>query len=204
MKTLLHIDSSPRGDRSISRTIAHEFIDAWKTNHADVNIVYRDLAKEIPPHVTLPWILGAYHLPGKESVEAVQAMKISDVLIDEFLAADYYVMSVPMHNFGISSIFKTYIDQIVRIGRTFNSSWQGLVPAGKKMCVLTARGGAYAAQSPIAVYDQQEPYIRTVFGFIGVTDITFVNAEGINVPDIGKDKAIETARQQIAPLVVNW
>ncbi|MDK3159592.1 NAD(P)H-dependent oxidoreductase [Kamptonema cortianum] len=204
MKTLLHIDSSPRGDRSISRTTAHEFISEWKSLHPDTQIVYRDLAKDIPPHVTLPWILGAYQLPGKESLEAVQAMKISDSLVDEFLSADAYVMSVPMHNFGVSSIFKVYIDQIVRIGRTFDSNWKGLVPAGRKMLVFTARGGAYHAASPFAVYDQQEPYIRTVFGFIGITDITFVHADGINVPDIGKDKALESARAQIAKLVREW
>lgn len=204
MKKLLHIDSSPRAERSVSRTLAHEFVTGWKTAHPDASITYRDLVKDIPPHVTLPWILGAYDLPGKESVESVQAMKISDTLVDEFLAADYYVMSVPMHNFGISSIFKVYIDQIVRIGRTFNSQWQGLVPAGKKMIVFTARGGAYALQSPFADYDQQEPYIRTVFGFIGVTDITFVHAEGINIPDIGKDKAIEMARKQMAELTTQW
>ncbi len=201
---MLHVDSSPRGDRSVSRTIAHEFVNEWKTLHSDASITYRDLAKDIPPHVTLPWILGAYGLPGKESVEAVQAMKISDALVDEFLSADSYVMSVPMHNFGISSIFKAYIDQIVRIGRTFDSNWKGLVPTGRKMLVFTARGGAYHASSPFAVYDQQEPYIRTVFGFIGITDITFVHADGINIPDIGKDKALESARAQIAKLVREW
>jgi FMN-dependent NADH-azoreductase len=116
MATILHIDSSPRGDRSKSRSLAKEFVVAWQALHPDDVITYRDLRDTPVPHITEEWI-AADSAPAKALIsEMAEALKFSDELVDEFLAADRCVFSVLMHNFSISSNFKAYIDQVVRVG----------------------------------------------------------------------------------------
>jgi FMN-dependent NADH-azoreductase len=174
MTHILHIDSSARGDRSISRTLANEFISNWQAAHPNDTITYRDIGHHPVPFVTEAWIAGAYSPPEQHSPESATAMQISNELVDEFLAADRHVFSVPMYNFSIPATFKAYIDQIVRVGRTFSvnpdSSYKGLVD-GKKVLIITSRGGSYPKDTPYYAYDMQEPYLRLIFGFMGITDI---------------------------------
>jgi FMN-dependent NADH-azoreductase len=119
MATILHIDSSPRGERSKSRKLAKEFVVAWQVLHPDDVIIYRDLRQTPVPHITEEWIAAAFTPPEALTSEMVEILKFSDELVDEFLAADRCVFSVPMHNFSIPSNFKAYIDRVVRVGRTF-------------------------------------------------------------------------------------
>jgi FMN-dependent NADH-azoreductase len=204
MTHILHIDSSPRAERSCSRTISNDFITAWKQTHPDDTVAYRDLGHHPVPHVDEPWIAAAFTPPDARTPELNEVIKPSDALVDEFLAADRYVFGVPMYNFNVPSTFKAYIDQIVRVGRTFAVSEQGLkglVDSSKKMLVITARGGSYQQGTPTATYDLQEPYIRAIFGFIGITDITFIHVDNLNS---ARDQSLAKAREALQEVVAHW
>ena len=203
MANLLHLDSSPRGDRSLSRQLSSEFVGAWrKANPADT-VVYRDVGREPVPHLTEAWVEGAYTAPEDRSPAAREAMIVSDALIDELLAADQLVIASPMYNFGVSAMLKGWIDQIVRVGRTFTSDYQGLL-AGKKLLVITARGGSYGPDSPMNSMDHQEPHLRALFGFIGLTDVEFVHCENTTMGDDAKEKAMAESRQRLLKLAESW
>jgi FMN-dependent NADH-azoreductase len=178
MSVILHLDSSPRAQRSHSRQLSRAFVDVWKQNHPQDTVIYRDLGHQPPPHVDEAWIGSAYTPPDARTIELKEAVRVSDQLIDELLAADLIVLGAPMHNFGISSSLKTYLDQIIRVGRTFDyPSYNGLA-TGKKLVVLTARGGSgYGPGEPMHAMNLQEPTIKTLFGFIGITDIKFLHDE---------------------------
>lgn len=204
MAHILHLDSSPRGDRSISRTATKDFITAWKQAHPNDTVTYRDLGHHPVPHVDEPWIAAAFTPPQERSPELNQAIELSDSLVDEFLAADRYVFGIPMYNLSIPSTFKAYIDQIVRVGRTFAVNEQGLaglVDSSKKMLVITARGGSYQQGTPAASYDLQEPYIRSIFGFIGITDIKFIHVDNLNYD---REKSLENAHNAASEALANW
>ena len=206
MPTLLHLDSSPNGDSSHSRSLTKYFVDAWKKEHPTGKTVYRDVGHAPVPHVTKAWITGAYSLPisnQNEESEVREVMQLSDSLVDEFLIADRLVFGVPMHNFSVPSTFKAYVDQIVRLNRTFGQGWKGLA-TGKKLLVITARGGSYPPGSPSHAYDCQEPWIRTIFGFIGVTDVIFVHAEGMLGEETKREASLTSAKRQLDELIKNW
>ncbi|MBD2528983.1 FMN-dependent NADH-azoreductase [Nostoc flagelliforme FACHB-838] len=204
MVNILHIDSSPRGERSHSRELSKEFVSSWKAAHPEDAIAYRDIGRHPVPHVNEAWIAAAFSPPETHTPELTEALRISDELIDEFLAADRYVFGVPMYNFNIPSTFKAYIDQIVRANRTFAIDAQGLrgLVEGKKAVIITARGGDFSATSPAAAYDFQEPYLRTIFGFIGITDIQFINANSLNEGD-ARTQSLSEARAAIKNLITH-
>ncbi len=119
MTHLLHIDASPRGERSQSRRLTRELVDSWRAGHPGVTVTHRDVGHDPPPHVDEAWIAAAFAPPAERTRAMHAALRTSDELIDELLAADVWVIGVPMYNFGVPSGFKAYIDQIVRVGRTF-------------------------------------------------------------------------------------
>lgn len=203
MSRLLHLDASPRGERSLSRQLSGEFLEGWKRLHPSDTVIYRDVGHNPPPHVTEAWVVGAYAPPADQTPDSTAAMRLSDALVDEFLSADRYVFGVSMHNFSVPSTFKAYVDQVVRIRRTFSADWKGLV-ADKKMLVITARGGNYSPGSPTAPFDHQQPWIRTIFGFIGITDIRFIHAQGLNLGDESRSTGLKSAREEIAELLHSW
>ena len=178
MTHILHIDASPRGDRSISRTLSHEFISKWKAAHPNDTITYRDLGHFPVPFVTEEWVAAAYSSPEQHTPEQSNTIQLSNELVDEFLAADRYVFGIPMYNFNVPANFKAYIDQIVRPNRTFSTDktgYKGLVH-NKKMTVIITGNEAYAEGSPTHAHDLQTPYLQLIFGFMGITDIEFIYA----------------------------
>jgi len=188
MPTLLHVDASPRGERSVSRQLTHDFASAWKQAHPNGQIVYRDLGHNPVPFVTETFIAAAYTPPDALSPELRAALAISSELIAELETASEYIFGVPMHNFSVPATFKAYIDQIVRVGRTFavdESGYKGLLH-DKTATVITCSGGAYRSGSPLAPYNYQEPWIRAILGFIGVTKLEFVVADGLSEVEFGK------------------
>ena len=205
MVNILHIDSSPRGERSHSRELSKEFVSGWRAAHPEDAIAYRDLGHYPVPHVDEAWIAAAFSPPETHTPELTEALRISDELIDEFFAADRYVFGVPMYNFNIPSTFKAYIDQIVRINRTVALDAQGFrgLVEGKKAVIITARGGDFSATSPAVAYDFQEPYLRAIFGFIGITDIQFINANSLNEGDARTQSLLE-ARAAIQNAIAQW
>jgi FMN-dependent NADH-azoreductase len=188
MSTLLHIDTSPRGERSVSRQLTHDFTSAWKQAHPAGKTIYRDLGHNPVSFVNETWIAAAYTPPDAHSPELRAALAISNELIAELETASDYVFGVPMHNFSVPATFKAYIDQIVRVGRTFavdESGYKGLLH-DKSATVITCSGGAYGTGSPLAPYNYQEPWIRAILGFIGLTKVEFVVADGLSEVEFGK------------------
>ncbi len=203
MVKLLHIDTSPRGDQSNSRQLAKYFMTAWQAKHPETETIYRDLGHHPVPHVTEAWIGGAYTPLADRSSEMQQAIEISDTLIDEFLGVDRLVISVPMYNLNVPSTFKAYIDQIVRVGKTFNigaNGYEGLA-GGRKILFVTSSGSDFSTPE-MAPYNFQEPYLKAIFGFIGITDITFVNANGVDAGE--RERVLATAQTELDRLVTSW
>jgi FMN-dependent NADH-azoreductase len=182
MPTLLKIDVSPRGDHSISRKLGNHFATEWQSNHIGGTIVTRDLATTKIPFVDLPWIAGAFTAPDQHTSEHKAALKLSDELIAELLAAGEIVISTPMYNFSTPAVLKAWIDHIVRLNKTFAFGPEGLkgLAVGKKVTVIIASGSEYTSGSPLESYNLEGPYFRVVFGFIGITDVTIVHAGGTN------------------------
>jgi len=175
--TILHIDSSINGDRSVSRIISRSIIDHLKAQNPSVRVIRRDLGAHPLPHLTLDALA-------------------NNTVVEEFLVADVVVIGAPMYNFGISSQLKAWIDRLAVAGKTFQYTEKGPegLAGGKKIIVASSRGGFFGPDTPSASLDHQEPYLRTIFGFVGVTDITFVRAEGVAYGVEAREKAIEAAQ----------
>src|ERR1700758_116987 len=190
MSTLLHIDSSPLYGRSVSRELTAAFVAQWKASHPDGRVIDRDLNAIAIPPINAEWV-GAVYTPERAlTPEQKKLLALSDSLLAELEQADEYVIGVPMHNFGVPSVLKLWIDQIARVGRTF--SYAGGAPkgllTGKKATFIIATGGSYDAKTQMASFNFVEPYLRSVFGFLGVTDATFLTAGGTSVLNSGQDR----------------
>jgi FMN-dependent NADH-azoreductase len=193
MSTLLRVDSSPfPGEASFSRQLTSEFVAQWRNMQPDGCIIERDLAKTALAPVNSLWISAVYTPEANRTPEQNALLATSDELIAELQAADEYVFGVSMHNFSIPSSLKLWIDQIARVGKTF--SYEGGTPAGllqnKKATFMVATGGVYEQGTPMAAMNHIEPYLRSVFWFLGVKDITFINASGTSRARFGVDRAI--------------
>jgi FMN-dependent NADH-azoreductase len=175
---LLRIDSSARRN-SVSRQLTARFVEIWKKENPTGEVIERDLAKIHLPLITDEWTLAAHSDPATLTPAQQEALAVSDALIEELLAADTIVIGAPMYNLTVSAPLKAWIDQIVRVGRTvlYGPNGPDGVLKGKKVLVLTSRGGAFRPGTPTAQYDHQEPYLRHILGFIGLTDVTFIHAE---------------------------
>ena len=213
MPTLLHLDSSPLGEASISRHLTSEFVDSWKLANPDGKVITRDLTKSGLVTIDAAWIGAAYTPEASRTAEQRQALALSDELLEELFAADEYVFGVPMHNFSIPGVFKLWIDQIARAGRTFayvNGAPKGLL-TGKKATFLITSGGVYDAGTAMASFNFVEPYLRTLFAFLGVADTTFQTAGGAAALRYGGSREdflsphVEAIRSRFAaePVLVN-
>jgi FMN-dependent NADH-azoreductase len=184
---LLRVDSSARRN-SVSRQLTEKFVETWKKENPSGEVIERDLATTFLPLITDEWTHAAHSNPLGLSSAQRETLAVSDKLIEELFAADTILIGAPMYNLTVSSPLKAWIDQIVRIGRTVLYSAAG--PEGvlknKKVVVVTSRGGAFRPGTPTAQYDHQEPYLRHIFGFIGLTDITFIHAENQKPGDLAE------------------
>ena len=197
---LLRIDSSARSS-SVTRQLTAKFVEEWKKNHPTGEVIDRDLATTVLPHITDHWS-GAHLEPSQLTPAQRNYLSTSDLLIEELQAADTIVIGAPMYNFAIPSSLKAWIDQIVRMGKTIGygaSGARGLL-ANKRVIVVTARGGAYGKGTPAEKFDFQEPYLRHIFGFIGLTDVTFIHAENQAREEAGPRLA--AAEEEIGRLAV--
>jgi FMN-dependent NADH-azoreductase len=188
MSTLLHIDASPLGEASISRHLSTEFVRKWQQAHPDGKVIVRDLTVSTIPPIDGNWVGAAYTPAESRTAAQKEAVALSDTLIAELETADEYVFGLPMHNFSIPSTAKLWIDQIVRVGRTFSYSESGPVGLlkGKKATFLIASGGVYSKGTPMAPYDFVEPYLHAVFSFLGISNTDFIVARGASAVMSGK------------------
>jgi FMN-dependent NADH-azoreductase len=186
---LLHIDSSILGDHSASRLLTREIVTRLRASDPALQVRYRDLAAQPLPHYS------AGSLAATDPIEAAA----DAAALEEFLAADVVVIGAPLYNFSLPSQLKAWIDRITVKGRTFRYTAQGPqgLAAGKRLILAVSRGGVYA---PGAGTEFGESYLRFLFGFLGITDLTFVQAEGLNVSPEQRDVALARARARIGGL----
>lgn len=194
MKKLLHIIATPRGSESRTLQVSGVFIEELKKKHPGLEVDELNLFKDKLATLTVKQVDGKYALLGGKDLsgELKGAWKEIEAAIERFLSADGYLISTPMWNFGIPYVLKHYIDIIVQPKYLFRYTEKG--PEGlvknRKMVVITSRGGDYSPGSPFAEFDLQEPYLRTVFGFAGIADITFINAQPMDAmgPEVARQK----------------
>lgn len=183
MTKLLVVETSPRGDHSISRTMTRRFVSNWRAAHPGGEVIHRDLMDSELPFVTAPW-LHAYFTPAEQhSSEMKEALRLSDELVAEVLAADHIVIATPVYNYNVPAVLKAWVDHIVRKGLTLGFDGSGLV-VGKKATVLIASGGVYTEGSPIRDRDIATQYLRLILGVIGITDVTVVAGGGAKAVDM--------------------
>ena len=196
MSRVLIIESSARQQDSISRQLTQTFITQWKAAHPKDEITVRDLALDPVPHLDINLLGGWMKAADQRSDIEQLSLERSNQLTDELLAADVLVMAAPMYNFAIPSTLKAWLDHVLRAGMTFKyteTGPQGLL-SGKRAYVLTARGGIYAGSTA----DHQEPYLRQVMGFIGIHDVTFIHAEGMNLGGDFQEKGLNQANARLS------
>ena len=202
MKKLLVIESSPNGAFSISRKVSENLLNKLKDKYKNnVEIRTRDLNTSPVPHLSGTTVQAFFTPAEALTPELSKAKELSDTLTDELLWADEIILSVPMWNFGIPSVVKAWIDHVSRAGKTFSFGPNGLVglASGRTVHLVVASGSVFS-EGPFAPYDQLAPYIKTFFGFIGITDINVIRAEGVNDP-ANKDNAIAKANAQIDAII---
>lgn len=217
MTTLLHIDASARPGRSgeqahasHSRRLTARFVEAWRQARPGDRIRYRDVGQYPPRPVTGDWIHAAFTKPTERDPWMRDALAESDALVDELLEADVIVAGVPMYNFGVPAGFKAYIDNIVRVGRTFGfdrsrpglSYWPMLTEMNKRLVVLGARGDfGYDPGERLSQVNHVEPHIRTVFGYLGIEDIRSIAVEYDEFGGERLQASLAQAEQHIQALV---
>lgn len=196
MSRVLVIESSARQQGSVSRELTQQFIANWQAAHPADQVQVRDLAIDPVPHLDAT-LLGGWMTPSEQQSEAEKAaLARSNQLTDELLAADVVVLAAPMYNFAIPSTLKAWLDHVLRAGVTFKyteTGPQGLL-TGKRAFVLTARGGIYAGSG----LDHQEPYLRQALAFIGIHDVQFIHAEGLNMGAEFSEKGLAQAKAKLA------
>ena len=182
---LLHIDSSALGANSVTRELSAAIVGRWRDALPDLRVSYRDLDLDPVPHVT------GRGLSGADADEVAAAART----LEEFLAADVIVIGAPMYNFSVPSTLKAWIDRIAVAGKTFRYTADGAqgLAGGKQVIIASGRGGLHTG----APSDFQEPYLRQVFGFLGIDEVTFVRAEGVAYSPEHRAEALAAAHASI-------
>lgn len=197
---LLHVDSSILGEHSVSRRLSAALVAQWRERVPGLEVTYRDLAAEPLPHFSGALIAARSGAEADSDADLARDLAYSEQVLAEFLAADVVVVGAPMYNFSVSSQLKAWIDRLATQGRTFRYTEQGPVglAGGKKVIVVSSRGGLYGPDSGQAEADHQEPYLRSLFAFFGIDDIDYLRAEGIALGAEARDAALAEAERRIA------
>jgi FMN-dependent NADH-azoreductase len=207
-KILLEIQSSVRQHDSTSRQLSGIFIEVWRKHRSPIRHLVRDVGMNPPDHVTEFWVKANYTAPEARSPEMNNVLAPSDTLINELLTAHYLVLAIPMYNFSVPSHFKTYIDNIVRVGHTFvfdrsTATFQGLA-AGKKALLISPSAANYASGTAMAAMDFCEPYVQSILRFIGIDEIVSVKVPDQFMPEEIRRQAISTAKAALLELAKTW
>lgn len=202
MKKILLITSSPRGEASHSRDVAHRLVHRLNASHGETSLVERDLSSQPLPHIDTSFVQAVF-TPEESRSDAQKAqLALSDDLVDELMSADILIIASGMINFGISSQLKAWIDHIARAGKTFTYGEKG--PAGlvtgKKAYLIASSGGIYSS-GPMAQYNHQDTYLRSVLGFLGVSDVETIYVEGVSYGPEQLDAALSKADAAIESIV---
>jgi FMN-dependent NADH-azoreductase len=199
MSKILHIDASSRSTTSVTRRLSKELVDALQKSHPGSEVAYRDLISENPPYVHEIDIATIYTPLEARTPEQKKAFAPIEANLEKFISSDIYVFGVPMYNFSVPAVFKSFIDLTIIAGKTFsyeNGRPKGLLQ-NKKAYAITASGGNYDV-APMSQMNFVEPYLRTIFGFIGITDMTFIKVQGHSEDEIAT--AVAAAKASIAAI----
>lgn len=200
MPKLLQLKTSLFSTQGESSRLSDAFVTAWRLSHPGAEVVVRDFAADPVPHLDGAGFQAFLAKPAERTEEQQAKVAYSDALIAELIASDVLVIGLPMYNLGVPSMLKAWIDHIARAGVTFRyteSGPQGLL-SGKKAYVFATRGGRYAGTS----FDTQTDFVRNFLGFIGIKDVEFVYAEGLNMGDESKNAGLASAHAELARIAV--
>lgn len=194
--TVLQLDASPAGAASVSRELTTAIATAIADRAPGARLVRRDLIADPIAHLDADALAALRPVPGAPINDAIRAAaELNERIVTEFLDSDVVVVGAPMYNFSVPSQLKAWIDRVAQAGRTFRyteNGPQGLA-GGKRVVIVSSRGGRYAGQPFEAAMDHQEAYLRTVFGFFGISDVTVVRAEGVAMGPEARAEAIAQA-----------
>jgi FMN-dependent NADH-azoreductase len=185
MLHLLVVQASPRGEASISRHLTAVFVEKWRAAHPDGIVTYRDLSATDLPYVSAPWLAAYFTPPEQQTPQMREALTLSDDLVAELLGADHVVIGTPVYNYNVPASLKSWIDHIVRKGKTLGFHGEGLVTR-KQATVLIASGGVYTEGSPIKDRDIATHYLRLILKIIGIEDIAVISGGGAKAVDLGE------------------
>jgi len=197
MSNVLVLNSSVSANASVSRVLVEEAVSRLLDADPGATVVHRDLGAAPVPHLTTATLAGVRGVPATGA--ELNARRLSDELIGELRAADIIVIGAPMYNFSIPTGLRAWFDYVLRAGETFSYSEagpQGLL-VGKRVIVIEPRGGLYS-EGPAQAFDFQEPYLRQLLGFIGLTDVTFIHAEKIGFGPEAREAALNGAKAKIS------
>lgn len=208
MTTILRIDASPRRERSLSRRLANCFVDTWLSARPRDRVITRDVGITPPPALSEAWIAAAFTPKAERDAAQRALLALSDTLIDELAAAEVIVMAVPMHNYGMPAALKAWIDQVVRVDRTFTfdldrGDWPlEPVMSGKTLVLLTASGEfGFAPGGVREVWNHLDPHIRTVAHYLGVGETHHLAIEYQEFGDARHEASVEAAHAAVPGLV---
>ncbi|MCY1532492.1 FMN-dependent NADH-azoreductase 1 [compost metagenome] len=196
---LLHLDSSILGDSSASRQLSNAVVSAWQAAEPSAQVIYRDLASDALSHLSAASLLAAGTPAELRTAAQQHEAELSESTLEEFLGADAIVIGAPMYNFALPSQLKAWIDRVTVAGKTFSygeNGPQGLA-GGKKVVIVSTAGGIHSGQPSAAAH---EDYLKFVLGFVGITDIQVVRAEGLAYGEEPRAAAIKAAEQQVEEL----
>ena len=196
MTNVLVVTSSANGGASVSGQLATSLIDRLRAADPSVHVILRDVGADPLPHLTADTVAAIKGEPVTEAEQAARAL--SDSLVGELAAADILIIASPMYNFGMSSTLKAWFDHVARAGLTFRYTANGPegLMTGKKAVVIESRAGFYS-EGAAAAMDGQEPHIRILLGFMGITDVTFVRAEKLAFGPEAAEAAIAEAGEKL-------
>src|SRR5690554_3289573 len=196
---LLHVDSSINGDNSISRRLTQQVVEQWLASHPGTEVERLDLAVDTPPHFSADSMGIRRPAQGQISEAEQRENALAESLVSQFLASDVIVVGAPLYNFSIPSQLKAWIDRLAQAGRTFRYTENGPegLAKGKTVIAVLSRGGIYSTSEAGQAMEHQESYLKTVFGFFGITDIRIVRAEGTDLSPESRTSALEAATATI-------
>jgi FMN-dependent NADH-azoreductase len=205
---IMHVDASAKRERSNSRALSRYFLECLREEGVDLEVDYLDVTVDTPPHVTEAFAIATY-TPAHERTAAMKAtLASSDALCERLLAADALVFAMPMYNWSMPSAFKAYIDSVTRTGLTYVNSANGHTVGQlvrQKTLFITSRGADLRAGSPYASMDALTPALKAAFGFLGVAEPTFVDAQPLQFANPeARAQALERARTELAAVATDW
>lgn len=199
---VLQIDSSVLSASSVSRQLTKSIAESLQQQNANLKLTYRDVSSNPINHLSSEILTSRFIDASEWSEEQKAEAKLNETLLNELFAADVVIIGAPMYNFAIPTQLKSWLDRVLVAGRTFKYTEQG--PVGllenKRAIIASSRGGMYSTSEAGKMMDFQEDYLRTALGFIGITDIEIIRAEGVNLSSENKEKALENAIKDIKVL----